>query len=195
MGIAEALFSKVQQQVLGILFGNPDRSFFANELIALADSGTGAVQRELGKLERSGLVSVTHIGRQKHYQANPASPVFEEIKGLILKTVGLVDAVRHGLMPVRERINVAFVFGSVAKGQDTSSSDIDLLIISDSLHYADIFGALEPISLRLGRKVNPTLYSSEEFKERVKRDNAFVKRVLEQRKLWVIGEESGIAES
>ncbi len=192
-GIADALFTKVQQRVLGVLFGNPGRSFYANEVISLVDSGTGAVQRELARLEASGLVTVTRIGNQKHYQANAATPVFEELRGLVLKTSGLADVLRDGLAPLAERISAAFVYGSVAKGQDTSASDIDLMIISDTLTYADIFAVLEEAASRLGRPVSPTVYSREELDRRVKQDNAFITRVLVQPKLWLIGQERDLA--
>lgn len=191
-GIADALFTKVQQRVLGVLFGNPDRSFYANEVISLADSGTGAVQRELASLEAAGLVTVTRIGKQKHYQANAAAPVFEELRGLVLKTSGLADVLRGALAPLAERISAAFVYGSVAKGRDTAASDIDLMVVSDTLTYADIFAVLEAAATRLGRPVNPTVYSREELDKRIKQDNAFVKRVLAQPKLWAIGQESDL---
>src|SRR5688500_9817915 len=100
--LADALFAKVQQRVLGVLFGNPGRSFYANEIIARARSGTGAVQRELARLEASGLVTVNRVGKQKHYQANPASPVFDELRSLVIKTVGLVDVLRAALAPVSD---------------------------------------------------------------------------------------------
>src|SRR5437867_10399713 len=96
-GLADALFAKVQQRVLGVLFGNPRRSFYANEVIGLARSGTGAVQRELARLEASGLVTVTRVGKQKHYQANAGSPVFEELRALVLKTFALTDVLRTAL--------------------------------------------------------------------------------------------------
>lgn len=185
--LADALFTKVQQRVLGLLFGNPERSFYANEIIALAQSGTGAVQRELARLQSSGLVTVQQIGRQKHYQANRASPVFEELRGLVLKTVGLVDVLRAALAPLRDRIKAAFVFGSVAKGHDSAASDIDLMVVSDTLSYADLFAALEPAVESLGRPVNPTVYSRAELKRRFDDENAFVGRVLAQNKIWVIG--------
>ena len=185
--LADALFTKVQQRVLGLLFGNPERSFYANEIIALAQSGTGAVQRELARLQSSGLVTVQQIGRQKHYQANRASPVFEELRGLVLKTVGLADVLRAALAPLRDRIMVAFVFGSVAKGHDSAASDIDLMVVSDALSYADLFAALEPAVESLGRPVNPTVYSHADLKRRIDDDNAFVGRVLAQNKIWVIG--------
>ena len=192
-GIADALFTKVQQRVLAVLFGNPGRSFYGNEVIALAGSGTGAVQRELARLEAAGLVAVTRVGNQKHYQANAAAPVFEELRGLVLKSSGLIDVLRAALAPLAPQIHAAFVYGSVAKGQDTAQSDIDLMVVSDSLSYADLFTVLEEATNRLGRTVNPTVYSQQELDKRVRADNAFVKRVLAQPNLWVIGEEHGIA--
>jgi predicted nucleotidyltransferase len=188
-GLADALFTKVQQRVLGVLFGNPGRSFYANEIIALAGCGTGAVQRELGRLAETGLVTVTPIGRQKHYQANAAAPVFSELRGLVLKTSGLADVLKEGLAPLAGRIEAAFVYGSVARGEDTAASDIDLMVVSDGVTHADIFGALEAAVIRLGRRVNPTVYSPGEFAKRIKGDNAFVKRVLSQTRLWLIGED------
>ena len=191
-GLAEALFAKVQQRVLGVLFGNPARSFYANEVIGLARSGTGAVQRELERLEASQLVTVKRVGKQKHYQANAASPVFDELRSLVLKTTGLADVLRAALAPVSSDIRAAFVYGSVAKGQDVASSDIDLMIISERLTYADLFGALEDASAQLGRKIAPTIYSSKELLRRRKQENAFLARVLEQQKIWVIGNERDV---
>ena len=193
IGIADALFSKGRQRVLGVLFGNPGRSFYANEVIALAGSGTGAVQRELIRLEATGLVTATRVGKQKHYQANPAAPVFEELRGLVLKTSGLADVLRVALAPLIGQIGAAFVYGSVAKKQDTAKSDIDLMVVSDSLTYADIFAALEDSTNRLGRKVNPTVYPPQELAKRRKQGNAFVTRVLAQPKIWLIGGERDIA--
>jgi predicted nucleotidyltransferase len=192
-GLADVLFSKVQQRVLGVLFGNAGRSFYANELIARARSGTGAVQRELQRLEASGLVTVTRVGNQKHYQANPGSPVFEELRALILKTVGLTDVLRAALAPVSKDIRAAFVYGSIAKGQDTAASDIDLMVVSDRLTHADLFSVLEQATVQLGRKVAPMMYSSKELAKRVKQGNAFVTRVLAQPKLWLIGDERDLA--
>lgn len=191
--LADALFTQVQQRVLGVLYGNPGRSFYANEIIRLAGMGTGAVHRELGRLASAGLTTTTRRGNQKHYQANPESPVFEELRSLILKTVGLVMPVRDALMPLANAIDAAFIYGSVAKGEDTASSDIDLMVFSDSLTYADVFGELEPAVNLLGRAVNPTVYSREEVQSRLARDNAFMLRVLEQPKLWVIGSENDLA--
>ena len=188
-GLADALFAKVQQRVLGVLFGNPGRSFYANEVIARARSGTGAVQRELARLEAAGLVTATRVGKQKHYQANSAAPVFHELRALVLKTSGLADVLREALAPVANRIRAAFVYGSIAKGEDTATSDIDVMVVSTGLTYADLFGALEEASAALGRKVAPTIYSPKELARRMKEDNAFVTRVMQRPKLWLIGDE------
>lgn len=187
--MADALFPKVRQRVLAVLFGNPDRSFYANEVIALAQSGTGAVQRELAALLDAGLLLMTRRGNQKHFQANSAAPVFAELRGLVLKTMGLADVLRAALAPLEAQVSTAFVYGSVAKQQDTAHSDIDVLIVSATLGYADVFGALESATTQLGRKVNPTLYTPEDISKRVAQDNAFVTRVLQQPKIWLIGSE------
>ena len=135
--LADALFPKVRQRVLAVLFGNPTRSFYANEVIALAGSGSGAVQRELARLSQAGLLTVSRQGNQKHYQANADAPVFTELRGLVLKTSGLADVLRSALLPLAPQISAAFVFGSVANQQDTAQSDIDVLVVSASLGYAN----------------------------------------------------------
>lgn len=192
VSLPDALFSKVRQRVLAVLFGTPDRSFYANEVIALARSGTGAVQRELAGLAAAGLLTMRKQGNQKHYQANAAAPVFAELRGLVLKTMGLADVLLAALMPLAGQIDAAFVYGSVAKQQDTAQSDIDVLIVSPSLSYADVFGALEAASHTLGRTVNPTLYTPAELNKRLARNNAFIARVLDQPKIWLIGTEEGL---
>ena len=190
--LADALFSTTQQRVLGLLFGQPERSFYATELIGLAGAGSGAVQRELARLERSGLVTVRRLGTQKHYQANPESPLFSELSSIARKTVGLAEPLREALAPLASRVIAAFVYGSVAKRRDTAASDIDLIVVSDTLTYADIFGALEPLAAKLGRAINPTVYSRRELGRRRKEDNAFVTRALAQPKVWIIGAEDDL---
>lgn len=151
--LADALFSGTQQRVLALLFGHPERSFYATELIGLAAAGSGAVQRELARLAASGLVTVRPIGNQKHYQANRASPIFAELCGIALKTVGLAEPLREALAPLATQIHAAFVYGSMAKRQDTASSDIDLMLLSDVLSYSDTYMALADASGRLGRSI------------------------------------------
>ena len=187
--VADALFSKVRQRVLAVLFGAPDRSFYTNEVIGLAQSGAGAVQRELADLAAAGLLSVRKQGNQKHFQANAASPVFAELRSLVLKTSGLADVLRAALLPLAPQITLAFVFGSMAKQQDTAASDVDLLVVSDTLGYGDVFGALEAASQTLGRTINPALFSAADFQARQLGDNAFMNRVMQQPKIWLIGQE------
>jgi DNA-binding transcriptional ArsR family regulator len=138
VGLADALFSITQQRVLGFLFGQPDRSFYATELIAAIGAGSGTVQRELARLEASGLITVRRLGTQKHYQANPVSPLFEELVSIARKTVGLAGPLREALDPLAKDIKAAFVYGSVAKQSDTAASDIDLMIVSEKLSYGMI---------------------------------------------------------
>ena len=192
-GLADALFSGTRQRLIGLLFGQPSRSFYATELIGLAGIGSGAVQRELASLAQSGLVTVRAVGNQKHYQANPESPIFEELRGIAEKTVGLAEPLREALAPLAAQIHAAFVYGSIAKRTDTSASDVDLMLLSDQVSYADVFATLEQASIRLGRKVNPTILTSKEFYKRVKDEESFLTRVLAQPKVWIIGGESDLA--
>lgn len=187
--LADALFSGTQQRVLGLLFGQPDRSFYATEMINLAGVGSGAVQRELARLAQSGLVTVKPVGNQKHYQANPASPIYDELRGVVRKTVGLAEPLRAALAPLAGQIRAAFVYGSVAKKQDTASSDIDLMLLSERLSYADLYAVLEAAGAQLGRTINPTLLSKQELTKRVRQGEAFITRVLAQPKVWLVGGE------
>lgn len=193
MSLADALFTSTQQRVLGYLFGQSERSFYANELIGLVGAGSGAVQRELRRLADSGLVTVTRRGNQKHFQANPASPIFAELCAITRKTFGLAEPLREALAPFTSQIHAAFVYGSVAKRSDTAASDIDVMVISDTLGYADLYASLEAVSGKLGRAANPTLYTPAEWARRLAEDNAFVKRVMAQSKLWLIGDEHDLA--
>lgn len=188
-GLADALFSSTQQRVLGLLFGQPNRSFFANELIALTGSGSGAVQRELKCLAESGLVTVVRMGKQKHYQANPKSPIYGELCTIAAKTFGLAEPLRAALQSLADRIDAAFIFGSVAWKTDTGSSAIDLMVLSDALAYADVFAAVEPVLARIGRPVTPTVYSAADLARKIAQDNAFATRMMAQPKIWLIGNE------
>ena len=187
--VADALFSGLQQRLLAVLFGQPDRSFYGNELLRLTGTGRGALQRELEKLVSADLVTVTPVGNQKHYQANAAAPIFAELRGIVMKTLGLADVLRTALNAVSDRIELAFVFGSVAKGTDTATSDIDLMVVTETLSYADLFEGLAAAEQVLGRKVNPTLYTSAALAEKVRTENSFVLRVLSQPKIFLIGAE------
>jgi len=185
--LAEALFSPVQMKVLGFLFGHPERAFQSAELIRLANSGTGAVHRQLRRLEDAGWVSVSRVGNQKHYQANQACPAFHELRGLIVKTVGLVEPLRKALEPVSDRITAAFVYGSIAKGEAHAESDIDLLIVSATLGLADLYEHLHDAETALGRTVNPNIMTADEWKRKRDVPDSFVARIASQPRLFVLG--------
>ncbi len=193
VGLADALFTSVQQRVLGLLYGQPDRSFQSGELIRLAKGGTGAVHRQIARLADVGLVTVARVGNQKHYQANRESPVFRELHGLVLKTVGLREPLRLALKDQAREIHAAFVYGSIAKGSDKATSDIDLLVISDSLRYADLFTTLHKAETRLARTVNPTVLKRAEWRSRRARQDSFTARIASQPKLFIIGSDDDLA--
>jgi predicted nucleotidyltransferase len=193
VGLAGALFSPVQQRVLGLLFGQPSRRFQSAELIRLAQGGTGAVHRQLARLEESGWVAVTRVGNQKHYQANAECPAFAELQGLIAKTVGLVEPLRRALEPLAGEMQAAFVYGSVAKGTDKASSDIDLLVVSDQLAYPDLFTALQTAEGALGRSISPNVMSPREWRAKRREKGSFAARVAAQPRLFVIGSDDDLA--
>lgn len=192
-GLAGALFSPVQQRVLGLLFGQPRRRFQSGELIRLAGSGTGAAHRVLTRLADAGLVTVTRTGNQKHYQANRSSPVFHELHRLIVKTVGLVEPLREALKPNAAGIHAAFVYGSVAKGTDKAGSDIDLMVISDDLTYPDLFNALKRAEAALARTVNPNVMTRKEWRAKRAKKDAFAARIAAGPRLFLLGSDDDLS--
>jgi len=190
-GVASALFTPVQQRVLGLLFGQPERRFQSAELIRLAGSGTGAVHRQLQRLEKAGLVTVARDGNQKYYAARRDSPVFPELHGLVVKTVGIIDPLRAALAPIADQIDLAFVFGSVAKGSERAGSDVDLLVVSDKLAYSDVYAALVAAEQTLARTINPTVFTRAEWKTKRSRRDSFAARITTQPRLFVIGIDDG----
>lgn len=191
--LADALFSPVQQRVLGLLYGQPRRRFQSAELIRLAGSGTGAVHRFLTRLADAGLVTVARVGNQKHYRANRHSPIFTELHRLVVKTVGVVRPLQRALAPFAGRIETAFVYGSVAKGSDTAMSDIDVMLISDSVTYPDLFRALHAVERTLARSVNPNVMTVTEWKIKRSQPGSFAARVARQPRLFLIGSDDDLA--
>ncbi len=187
ISLSNALFSKVQQRVLALIFGRPERSFYMSEIVRNVDSGTGAVERELSRLQRSGLVSVEHIGNQKHYRANRRSPIFAELQSIVVKTVALSEPLRNSLEPYSDRIKAAFVYGSVAKGTDTADSDVDLMVIGDELSYSELYAALQNVEEALGRKVNPMFLSLQDWQRKASEKASFISKVNALPKIFVSG--------
>ena len=190
--IGDALFTKTQQRVLGLLFGKPDRSFYTNEIVRWADMGRGTISRELSRLVSAGLLVASREGNQHHYRANPDNPVYRELVGIVRKTFGIADVIRAALAQVDDQVNWAFVYGSIAKGEDSASSDIDLLVVTESLAYTDLMKILADAEQLLDRPINPSIYTIEQIKDKVHERNAFLCRVMEQPKLWVKGSEDDI---
>lgn len=192
--LADTLFTKGQQRVLSLLFGHSERSFFSNEIIRQTGGGAGAIHRELKALTHAGVLIERSVGNQRHFQANPACPIFAELRGIIRKTFGISGVLHEALQPFSDKLELSFVYGSIARGEENSGSDVDLLIVSDTLTYPDIFPALAEAEKQLGRTVNPTLYKAEEFQRKRDDDNAFVNRILMQPKIFILGNESDLPE-
>ena len=188
--IGDALFTKTQQRVLSLLFGKPAYTYYLNEIVRLANVGKGSVNRELTKLCAAGLLTVSKQGNQKHYQANTHSPIFNELKGIIQKTFGIVDVIKAALMPLLPRLVSAFIYGSIAQGTEHANSDIDLMLVGDDIRYTQLMELLASVEPELGRKINPTLYTVAEFTDRKIKHQPFITRVMEQPKLWLKGNEA-----
>jgi predicted nucleotidyltransferase len=192
VSLSDALFSKVQQRVLSLIFGQPDRSFYMSEIVRSVHSGTGAVERELSRLQRSGLVSVERIGNQKHYRANHQSPIFSELQSLVIKTVAVAEPLKKALAPYADKIHAAFVYGSVAKGTDTARSDIDLMIVGDELSYSELYTELQSAERTLHRKVSPTFLSLKDWQRKVSDEGSFIGKVSVSPKILVLGSEKDL---
>jgi len=190
--IGDALFTKTQQRVLGLLYSGRGKRLYTNEIVRLADMGRGTVRRELGRLVGAGLLLVTREGNQHYYQANPDCPVYEELLSIAKKTFGITDVIREAIIPVYEQIDLAFIYGSLAKKEETSSSDIDLLVLTDSLAYSDLMTVLSDAEPVLARPINPSIYTMVQIKDKLLQKNAFLTRVMEQPKLWVKGSDDDI---
>lgn len=185
--VADALFSRTQQRVLGILYGNPERSFFATEIFERAGSGRGTVQRELERLVDSGLALVSPVGNQKHYRANVDAPIFPELRSIILKTSGLAEPLRDALSPLAKKIELALVYGSVARGEAHAGSDVDLLVVARELTLEQLYSRLARAEETIGRTIRPTLLTPAELMRRRAENNPFLQKILSGDTITLIG--------
>jgi len=188
---ATVLFGSTRRRVLGWLLGHPDEAYYLRELVRHIGGAVGAAQRELELLTASGLVCREVRGKQVYFQANQKAAIFPELQGLFAKTVGLVDILRESLMPLADRMRAAFVFGSGARGELHASSDVDLLVVGD-VSFGDVITAIQGAEKRLGRDVNPTVFSEDEFRTKVLAKHHFVTAVLAQPKMFVVGEDDDL---
>ncbi len=190
--LGDALFSSAQQPLLACLFGRPQQWFHVKELIRLTNLGSATVQRELNRLEKGGLIETRRIANLKQVRAYVGSPIFDELRLIVVKTFGVLEILREALSPLASEIKLAFVYGSVAQGSDRASSDVDVMLISETLSYGQIMAALESAEKQLGRAVQITQYTLGEFVERKRKNHPFLAEVLRQPKLMVIGTEDDI---
>ena len=177
-GVANALFGQTRQRVLALFFGMGGRELAQSDAIAQANSGSGAVQREIEGLERAGLLVSRVVGRTKLYRANADAAIHDELAGLIDKTLGVPMLLRAALAPLADRIVRAVLFGSSARGDDRASSDIDVILVGDELQLEEVYAALERVEKRIGRVVSPTVYTEEEYERRRRERHPFLEKVL-----------------
>lgn len=185
--LSDALFTATQQKVLGLLYGKPDQSFYANQIARWAQVGKGSLMRELERLQSAGVLTMTRQGNQTHYQANPDCPIYPELLGIVRKTFGIAEQLRAALAPLAGQLAWAFVYGSIAKGAAHAGSDIDLMLIGEGLHYSDLMERLMPVEEQLGRTINPTLYTLADWLAKQAAGNSFVQRVEQQEKINIMG--------
>jgi predicted nucleotidyltransferase len=184
--LSDALFGKARRSVLALLYGNPDRTFYTREIVAYAETGASQVQKELALLSAVGLIERERRANQVYFQANQRAPIFRELRGIVLKTFGVAGVIDAALAPLRRRISIAAVYGSVARGEDQASSDVDLLIVGE-LALSDVVESLARAEARLSRSISPQIYSPEELAERVRKRQHFINRVLSQPMIFLIG--------
>lgn len=184
--LASALFGKSMQVILATLYGRPDEEFYLRELARVAATTASSLQRDLAALVGAGIVLRAVRGHQVYFRANRACPVFDELRGLVVKTFGVTDVLKQALQPLSDGIDVAFVYGSVARGEERAASDIDLIVVGE-VSFGDVIEALTPAQRKLGREINPTVFSPVEFADRLREANHFVSTVLAEKQLFVIG--------
>ena len=186
------LFSKTRRGLLALLYGRPDETFYINQLMQATGSGSGAVQRELKLMTEAGVLKRTQSGNLVYYQASAQCPIFDELKSIVRKTFGTADIIGQALEPVKDKIQLAFIFGSVARSTDDRKSDIDVMVVG-RISFGDVVSLLSPAEAKLGRELNAVVYPIAEFKKKVKEDHYFVKTVLEGEKIFVIGDEGELS--
>ncbi len=190
--LSRGLFGQTRTAILSLLYGHADESFYLRQLIRETGAGNGAVQREVKQLSDAGLIVRKTVGNLVFYQANRKSPVFPELRGLLLKTAGVRDVLREALAPLKNRIQVAFVYGSIAAQKDRADSDVDLMIVGDA-SFEEVISKLSAAGKRLRREINPTIYPAREFRSKLDSGNHFLTSVLQSKKLFVLGNENDLS--
>jgi uncharacterized protein len=191
--IATGLFGRSRQGVLGLLFSRTGARFYQRQIVRALGLGSGVIQRELQRLTRCGILIRTVEGRQTYYQANPACPVFEELRGLVRKTLGAADVLGRALEPLADRIRFAFLYGSLAAGTERPGSDVDLMVVADALSLEEVIAAVTDAERLLSREVNPSVYPPAEFLSKLRERHHFITTVMQSAKIVLIGDEGELA--
>jgi len=192
--VAEALFGSTKRRVLGLLFGQPDKSFYLRQVVRETGAGLGAVQRELARLVNAGLVLRVPQGQQVYFSANPHAPVYDDLRSLLAKTAGIADVIRRALSGLHRsgKIEVAFIYGSVASAKQRPGSDIDLVVVGLTT-LTELLPRLRRLQRELGREINPMIYTPEELQSKYSHREHFVRRVMERPKIMLVGTENELA--
>jgi uncharacterized protein len=186
--LGDLLFGQTRGRILALLYGMPDRAFFTRQIARQVGTSVGTVQRELETLSQIGLIERSATGMQVFYQANRDHPAYAELRSLIAKTTGTFHLLRSALAPLVKKIAFAFVYGSMARGDENGASDVDLMVIGD-VSLDEILTQLTPAGRELGRAINPTDFSLKEFKSKLKEGNHFLKSVMRGKKVLLAGDE------
>lgn len=186
--VAEALFPRTRQAVLALLFGHPDERFYLRQITAIVGAGVGQVQRELERLARGGIIRRTREGRHVYFQANRDCAVYDELRGLVTKSLGVAPVLSATLKALADRILVAFVYGSVARGDERAASDLDLMVIGE-VTFHEIASAVRQAESTLRREIHPTVYPAAEFRRTLAEGNHFLRSVMQSEKIFLIGDE------
>jgi len=187
MSIATALFTDSQARLFRWLFGQPERSYHLSELRRLTELGSASLQRELNRLTDAGLILSERVGNLRRFQANPQSPVYQELVALTRKSLGAAPLLQEALQPIADQLEIAYLYGSVARQTDTANSDIDLMLVGENLSLNEILTLLLPLENQLGRKISPNCYTPLEYSKRLGEPDSFINRVLAQPILPLIG--------
>lgn len=191
-GIASALLGKTRRAVFALLFCHSDQPYYLRQIARAVGAGQGAVQRELARLVRAGLVVRTRQGSQVFFQANREAPVFEELRGLMVKTAGVADVLRAVLTDVSNRIEAAFIYGSMAQGTENANSDVDVMVIGD-VSFGEVIDAVHPAEASLTREVNPTVYPLAEALAKISAKDHFITTVMKGPKIFLVGDDRELA--
>ena len=187
--LSDGLFGKTRQGVLALLYGRTDSSFYTKQILDAVKIGRGAVQRELKNLTDAGIIVREVQGHQVYYRANERCPIFNELKNIVRKTFGVADVIRQSLAIEANKIQLAFIFGSIARSEDDRKSDIDVMVVGN-ITFGEIVDLLSSAEEQLAREINAVVYPSAEFKQKVMSEHHFVKNVLAEEKIFLIGDDS-----